>query len=213
MINLKSQSLGGKIMAKVQRDRALAQYYLNPNKCLTCNKIIEVRPFEKVPATKKKKFCSRSCAAIYNNSFRAQENTLTVDSISFCEICNSEIKLQPKSHKYIIRKRCDNCRRTNLNITIDFLTKDELFKKRKNWQSARSAIRNRATAIYKRSDKPKKCIICDYKNTYQVIHKKSVSSFPGSALISEINDINNLAALCLNCHWDYDHGLLDLNDK
>ena len=219
MINLKAQKLGGQATAKIERQKALTEYYSHPNKCLNCNSIIEIKPSEKVSIIKLKKFCNRSCAAIFNNKFYPKRKKLiserrinkklfvktVVKSKNFCDVCNTEIT------KY--RKHCDNCIKLNLNrikSSIDFITKGELFKRRKNWQSARSSIRRRAYVIYRHSNKPKKCIVCGYDKTYQVIHRKSVSSFPDTALISEINDIKNLAALCLNCHWEHDNGHLDI---
>jgi predicted HNH restriction endonuclease len=37
-----------------------------------------------------------------------------------------------------------------------------------------------------------------------------IASFPMTATIAKVNDIKNLIVLCPNCHWKYDHGLLDL---
>lgn len=39
---------------------------------------------------------------------------------------------------------------------------------------------------------------------------KAVADFDDGTLVSEINDINNLIALCPNHHWEYDNGLLEL---
>ena len=43
-------------------------------------------------------------------------------------------------------------------------------------------------------------------------HIKAVSDYDNDTLISEINDINNLVALCPNHHWEYDNNLLDLTE-
>lgn len=88
--------------------------------------------------------------------------------------------------------------------------KGELFKKRKNWQSARSAIqRNARKKFFKENPNPK-CIICGYSNHVEVAHIKPVSEFEENAPIEEINDINNLIGLCPNHHWEYDNGILIL---
>lgn len=50
------------------RQEALKKYYENPNRCLNCNKVIEVKEHEKITEVRtKRKFCDRSCSAIYNN--------------------------------------------------------------------------------------------------------------------------------------------------
>ena len=45
MINIKVQKLGGQTTAKIERDIALSNYYSQPNICLNCKKVIEIKPF------------------------------------------------------------------------------------------------------------------------------------------------------------------------
>ena len=51
----------------MNREEALRRYYLNPKICLNCGEIIRVRDVEHPAETRKKKFCSQSCSATYNN--------------------------------------------------------------------------------------------------------------------------------------------------
>jgi predicted HNH restriction endonuclease len=37
-----------------------------------------------------------------------------------------------------------------------------------------------------------------------------LSSYDMTSLVSEVNDRNNIAVLCPNCHWELDNGLLYL---
>lgn len=90
-------------------------------------------------------------------------------------------------------------------------TKGEIFKNRKNWQSARSAIQKTARRIYFENIKAPKCEICGYTNHVEVAHIKPVSEFPKTATIKEINSLDNLIGLCPNHHWEYDNGILKLN--
>lgn len=90
-------------------------------------------------------------------------------------------------------------------LQIEHITKEELFSLRSNYQSARSAIRKHAQIIYEKSNKPKFCTKCGYSIHYQVAHIKPVSDFSNDTLISDINHIDNLIALCPNCHWEFDH--------
>ena len=56
-----NQSKGGQVTAQKRRQKALKEYYENPNRCLYCNEIIKVKDNEKVAKTKTKKFCSVKC--------------------------------------------------------------------------------------------------------------------------------------------------------
>ena len=89
-------------------------------------------------------------------------------------------------------------------------TKGELFNTRANYQSARSSIRKHAQQIFENSDKEKCCAICGYDKHYEIAHIKPVSDFEDDALITEINSIDNLIALCPNHHWEVDNGLLNI---
>jgi len=95
-------------------------------------------------------------------------------------------------------------------VFLKGITKGELFNKRINWQSARSSIQKMARRIFEESDKEKQCFICGYSNHYEVCHIKGVSSFSDDTLISEINLIDNLVALCPNHHWEFDNKIINI---
>ena len=117
-----------------------------------------------------------------------------------------------------VKKRCAQLNlslniNSNTNKKIGLRTKGEVFNGRKNWQSARGAIRKHALFVYKKSNKPFVCAICGYDKHIDIAHIKAVADFDDDTLISEINDINNLIGLCPNHHWEYDNGLLILESK
>jgi hypothetical protein len=197
-MNLEIQSLGGKATAIKLRKEALERYYANPNKCLFCGKIIEVPEDGKVCQIKIKKFCNRSCGGFYNNKLRHPKEKKVKTRI--CKKCGN-IFVNEYQKKY-----CLECQEQGL---LSFKTKGELFRLRKNWQSARSIIVHHAAKTYKKSDKPKKCLKCGYDKHYEICHKKTVSSFPDEALIKEINHIDNLLAFCPTHHWEFDNGFLN----
>jgi len=72
-------------------------------------------------------------------------------------------------------------------------------------------IRKSCVRIVK--DWEKKCHSCGYDKHVETCHRKPISSYPRCALISEINDPNNLMLLCPNCHWEYDNGSLVVPDS
>lgn len=87
-------------------------------------------------------------------------------------------------------------------------TKGELFKLRKNWQSASSSIRKDARSRYWSLQPDRCCAICGYTHHTEVAHIIPVSDFNDDTLISEINSISNLIGLCPNHHWELDNGIL-----
>ena len=199
------QSAGGKVMAVQQREIAVAKYYSNPNICKGCGSIIEIKEMEKVHSVKHRKFHNQSCAAIYNNAHRILKIKEKMDKRRLCPDCG-QIKIDDRSD---VCQQCYRILNGKLN-SLGKLTKAEIFNKRTNYQSARSSIRAWAQEVYMKSDKPKCCHVCKYTLHFDVCHIKKVSEFPDDALISEINAIDNLIALCPNHHWEFDHNLLKL---
>jgi predicted restriction endonuclease len=60
------------------------------------------------------------------------------------------------------------------------------------------------------SNKDKKCKVCNYEKHIEVCHIKPVSDFNDNTLITDINDLNNLVALCPNHHWEFDAGIIKI---
>ncbi len=199
------QHKGGQVTAIKLRKQALDRYYFNPNICKYCTKIIFIGPHEKVSVVRIKQFCNSTCAATYNNKLRAP-------SIKkyYCKGCGIEL-LKCKS-KYNF-KLCIDCRNINMlkkSILLN-TSKQDLFNKRKNWQSARSTIVHNARAIFIRSGRELHCHICNYSKHVEIAHIKPVASFLGTSLIGEINSLTNLVPLCRNHHWEQENNLLDIS--
>lgn len=72
-------------------------------------------------------------------------------------------------------------------------------------------IRRLSRNKYLASDKPKCCVVCGYDTHFDVAHIKDIKSFSDDSLISDVNSIDNLIALCKNHHWEFDNGLLDIS--
>lgn len=218
--------------SKAQRERALRNYYSNPNYCKHCNKIILTETGKKVSETKTKQFCNHTCATTFKNNTRTNIKT---GPTSIADSCSDDdfIKAYNDSNNYIqlgksigytfintdIRKKLKHrIKKLGLEeynaenkLSISTATKGELISKRSNWQSWRSDIQKNARSVYQKSDKPNHCVICGYDKTYEVAHIKAVSDFDDNTLVSDINNIDNLIALCPNHHWEFDHGQLDIS--
>lgn len=155
-------------------------------KCLTCNE-----------DTSNPKFCSRSCAAIYNNKLFPKKKRIR--KLYKCIVCDVQMTND--------RKYCDEHNPQKVDwskVTIA----DTLYT---NTYASNSyaRIRDNAKCLYKRSDKPKKCL-CGYDKHYEVCHIKAIKDFDKNTPISVVNSLNNLVALCPNCHWEFDHNILHL---
>lgn len=144
--------------------------------------------------TKNKKFCSRNCAATYNNK-KYPKRTKTV---SKCIICDTTI---PHRRKYCT-KHNPNYKDWN-SITLGQLIDERKYQKH-------SKIRTLSKKAYDSSNSPKQCKICGYNKHYEVCHIKPISSFSNDTPISIVNALTNLVALCRNCHWELDNGIISL---
>lgn len=139
-------------------------------------------------------FCSRSCANSYNNrQFPKKRKT---HKLRCCKHCSTAVIGR--------RTTCDTCNPSYVDWSR--LTLSELRAKALYQHSAR--VRQIARNVYRRSNKPKQCIVCGYDKHYEVCHTRPIQDFPDNTPIAQVNDIDNLVALCPNHHWELDNGLL-----
>lgn len=111
----------------------------------------------------------------------------------------------------VIKKSAEFCRSCyNEVYGIHLKSKGDLIKSRSNWWAARVPIAKHARKVYLKSNKPLECLICKYSLHIEICHIKPVSDFTDDALLREINDVNNLIALCPNHHWEFDNGKLKI---
>lgn len=140
--------------------------------------------------TSNPKFCSRSCSATVTN--RTPKRKRSAQSICVCG--------QTKSKR---ANRCSDCF-TNRNTIATI--QDWLYINPKVPQSLYGRIR--VHARYLTRHLPKLCSQCGYSNHVQVAHIKGINTFSRDTLISVVNNLDNLAFLCPNHHWELDHGML-----
>lgn len=147
--------------------------------CVTCGK-----------ETKNPKYCSRSCAASTNNKVQVKRSLE-----GKCHLCDSPIMSS--------RKYCKKCFSRRPNAMKD-LTLEEAIYQKHHKSSAFALVRSRARAT-KKATMTNACEKCGWDKHVEVCHKKPISEFPKTALLSEINSEDNLLILCPNCHWMFDH--------
>ena len=153
-------------------------------KCLNCG-----------AETLNPKFCSTSCAARYNNRLFPKRKRQQF----FCKTCGAEAKYR--------RSYCEACDPTKPR-DFSAVTIAEI-RQRARYQ-ANAWIRQLARRTYDASDQPKCCSRCGYSKHFEVCHVRPIQDFPDDTPMSVGNSLDNLAALCPNCHWELDHGLLSL---
>lgn len=151
--------------------------------CLNCN-----------CETSNPKFCSKSCSVTHNNTTKPKRN-----QEGSCRICNSIISTR---YKY-----CSDCKKAGVDrvdwksITIEELTNRFGINKH-------SKIRYHSRKEYFRNYRENSCENCGYNLHIEVCHIKPIKDFKLNSKLAEINSIDNLIALCPNCHWEFDNGLL-----
>ena len=101
-------------------------------------------------------------------------------------------------------KLCSNC---NLKSRRTDYTLGEAIYNEGTKGSTYSLIRSRARNIMQ----GKVCERCGYSIHVEICHIKPINKFPLDAKLSEINHPDNLVALCRNHHWEFDRGLLTLD--
>lgn len=180
---------------------------------LTFNKVTTINCKHCGDKTKNPKFCSKSCAASHNNvEFPKRQkgyhykkdsngNNIKVFKVHTCKVCGVEV-----AHR---RTTCDEHNSTLVdwsNVTIGELRAKRSFQ-------IHSRLRTLARLWYNKSNKSKRCMHCNYDKHYEVCHIKPVNSFKSHELVTTVNSLDNLIALCPNCHWEFDNlrSVEDLN--
>lgn len=163
------------------------------NKCLRCGE-----------KTNNPKFCGRSCSASFNNA-RGQSPKRNLEGA--CDRCDKSI---PTRQKY-----CRECRievdRENRKVNWETATIDEYKGSGNANEGGRyRSIRGASRKSYIESGRPMECFVCGYDVHVDVAHIQAVSSFSGDTLLTVVNSLENLIALCKNHHWEYDNGILSL---
>lgn len=200
----------GKKSGKIQRARAEESYYANPNICKHCGQVIQLKEGVRPGLTRRQKFCSRSCAAKFNNTKFPKQRPQLISAP--CERCGETVEFKKKrGGGYMYRRFCASCvvpamLEARGRTAIENKTKGQIRSECKNYTDFNSRITTHARRIFRLSGKPYKCEKCGYSLHAEVCHVVDIKDFPDETLIERINCIENLVSLCRNCHWEFDHG-------
>lgn len=139
------------------------------------------------------KFCSKSCAATYNNKLYPKRKCSKV-----CNVCGDPVK----HHR---RRLCEFHHQERMsgfkyhNKTIgEYRNSPSVKNKHPSW--VHSHIRLFVRSWLKHLTK-EPCRHCGYDKHVELAHIQAVSSFPDSALLSEVNSETNVIPFCPNWHW------------
>lgn len=156
--------------------------------CTTCKKTFLDYP------RNNRKYCSSSCAATQNNKIYPKRS---LEKQNKCVDCEKKTKAQ----------RCLECRKVFTISNYGTRTKGEF--KSSSARHKYQKIRNHAHKVIElHSEIPRFCKICEYSLHVDLAHIKPISDFEDSALLNEINNIENLVYLCRNHHWEQENGFI-----
>lgn len=186
-------------------EKIRTEYNRNPNHCLNCSQpmlcpSVAEKPGSVLKHVKAKKFCSRTCAATYNNKARKPG-----DPSYYTLICKKCGKSFSSADKRITR--CGSCKHLTTSEFGGLSLAEVKNRYGSNWHSR---IREHSRLVYRNSGQPLHCVIptCEYTHYFEVAHLIAIESFSGSDTVLQMNNPANLLALCPNHHKDYDLGYL-----
>jgi 5-methylcytosine-specific restriction endonuclease McrA len=151
--------------------------------CLTCGQ-----------ETRNPRFCSRSCAARHNNVLAPKRRPE-----GRCFVCGIPV---PRRNRF--------CPAHRSNRPLDASQPISAVADQSEHPACRFArLRQHARRHYL-AVRPYQCVRCGYDKHIEVCHKRPLTTFSLDTPIAIVNAIDNLVGLCPNCHWEFDHGLLQL---
>lgn len=175
--------------------------------CKNCSKC-----FNKQPSQIKKSpnhYCSKSCAASINNLGKQRNKSISLQ----CVECSTSF-YRNKNHRS--RNRCPDCSLSDeqriaksKNMTLgEYQDKQSVKGKHPSWTN--SHVRN--FVRYWNKNLEKVCQVCGYSKHTEYAHIKPITSFSKETTLGTINSPDNILILCRNCHWEFDHSHIKLED-
>lgn len=176
---------------------AIEKYYNDPNFCKNCGKIIEITSKRYPSDARRMKFCCRSCAGSYNNYKYPKR---VADECTFCHCGGRKDKRAELCHPCKTANTVDN--------QYSAMVKDFIYHG--NARVKYAQIRKLARQFIELWEIPFTCERCGYELHVEVCHIIPIAEFEDHGRIIDVNNPNNLICLCRNCHWELDHGHLDI---
>jgi hypothetical protein len=158
--------------------------------------------------TSNPKFCSRSCAATFNNRKYPKKK---LDRVCEKEGCDDVVfswrsTLCKKHHDEYKSWRGESLKKKTIG---EFRNRKSVNGKHPSWKHAGVRTLNRS---WNKHLIELPCKRCGYKLHVELCHIRPVSEFPDNALMGEVNGEENNVQLCRNCHWELDNGYFKIGD-
>ena len=168
--------------------------------CVTCQ--------EELKSRDQKKFCSKSCAAKHNNKVSPKrKSTRSVQ----CRGCGDIVY---PNKNWTLNSFCSTCREQKKHhrngVDRGERTIEEVVARKGT--NKFDQVREHAYNLYKNERANPSCERCGYTKHIEICHIQSVSSFPKETKLKIVNARENVLILCPNCHWEFDHNILMLNE-
>jgi hypothetical protein len=142
------------------------------------------------------KFCSRACAAKYNNTHFPKRKTKKV-----CIVCSQPVKSYRHNRCEVHWLQYKENQFKNKTIG-EYRMMPSVMNKHPSWLHAH--VRGFARSWLKHlTTQP--CRHCGYDKHVELAHITAVSSYHDDVLLSDINSEKNVIPLCPNCHWEFDN--------
>lgn len=143
---------------------------------------------------KRQKFCSRSCAASYNNAKRIRIHKYE------CIECGKRLTNNKT-------KKCQDCHVHAMEADARARPISEFFVDGAS-RAKFNHIRKWARLLMERSNRAKECKICGFDIVVEVCHLRPINDFPEDTPMGVVNSLDNLIYLCPNHHAMLDRDLL-----
>ena len=177
--------------------------------CKECGKEYEIEKseYDKKIRRGSEFFCSRSCAAKYNNrEYPKREKTSTAE---ICPICGGK-----KSRASGICSECNRKKRENDVMSHELGYYIGYDKKLPYITRRCTEIRKVAREIMENNkDVEKVCACChnhEFDDVLEVHHIKGIAEFSPYDKVSKVNELKNLVWLCPTHHRMVERGLIEL---
>ncbi len=176
--------------------------------CKECGKEYEIEKseYDKKIRRGSEFFCSRSCAAKYNNK-KYPKRKKEGEGSYVCPICGGH-----KNYGSKLCQNCENTRKTRIKrekTLGDFISNDDKYLTHK----CQAIRRDARMYMEKESHQEKVCAYChnhEFDDILEVHHLKGILMFDRSTKIKDINCDDNLVWLCPNHHAMIEKGIIDL---
>lgn len=175
-------------------------------RCLFCDKEFEKKDWNIKRSPRH--FCSKHCAITLNN--RGNQHHKPKDR--FCRRCNA-IYRNEKGYSSTL---CFDCRENDFythdikQVTLGvYWSKLSVKDKHPSWKNAHIRHWARKWNLDRIAGG---CQKCGYSLHVELCHIKPLSSFSENDTLWDANNPANILVLCPNHHWEFDNGLLAIDD-